>query len=147
MKYVQKYKLQLIKEKSVRYEDIDKVLNNPRDTAAIARPLLENEAEEVLIVIALDVKCKIIGVSEVSRGSLNAAIVHPREVYKRALMMNAAKIIIAHNHPSGDPKPSNDDVEITRTIRDAGEMLQMTLIDHIIIGDTEFKSLKEMGIF
>lgn len=78
-------------------------------------------------------------------GSLNATIVHPREIYKEALKESAASIIVAHNYPSGDPKPSQEDIEVTRRLARSGEIMGVELLDHLIIGDGRFQSLKEMG--
>jgi DNA repair protein RadC len=81
----------------------------------------------------------------ISIGSLNANIVHPREVFRAALIESAAHIIVAHNHPSGDPAPSGEDVEITKKLVDSGKMLGIDVIDHVIIGDGRHFSMKEAG--
>ena len=98
-------------------------------------------------LITLDTKNNITGIFTVSTGSLNASIVHPREVFKRAVLQNAASIIICHNHPSGDPTPSQEDINTTKRIYDAGKILGIELLDHIIIGDNDYISLKERGVF
>ena len=82
-----------------------------------------------------------------STGSLNSSIVHPREIFKRAVLQNAASIIICHNHPSGDPTPSQEDINTTKRIYDAGKILGIELLDHVIIGDNKYTSLKEKGVF
>ena len=93
----------------------------------------------------LDGKNRICCVDEVSVGSLNQSIVHPREVFKTALLSSAAAIIILHNHPSGDPSPSREDIEITRRLKDAGDIIGVRLLDHIVIGDT-YCSFVERGL-
>jgi DNA repair protein RadC len=103
-------------------------------------------AEESMVMITLDTKNNITGLFTVSQGSLNSSIVHPREIYKRAILQNAASIIIAHNHPSGDTTPSQEDIAVTKRISEAGKLLGIELLDHIIVGDIGFCSLKERGI-
>lgn len=78
-------------------------------------------------------------------GSLNASIVHPREVMKPAILSNAASILIGHNHPSGQPEPSQEDINVTRRLKDAGKLMGIDLLDHIVMGDDSFVSLKEKG--
>jgi len=94
----------------------------------------------------LDTKHKVIGINTVSIGNLNSCLVHPREVFKPAILSNTAAIILGHNHPSGDTKPSNEDIEITRRIAEAGKLLSISVLDHIIVGEG-FTSLKEAGNF
>lgn len=103
--------------------------------------------KEVLKVIFLNIKNCVIKILDISVGSLSASIVHPREVFTEGIKCSCAGIIIAHNHPSGDPTPSREDVETTRRLFNAGEMLGISLIDHIIIGDGVFISMKEKGLF
>ena len=124
---------------------------NPRDVKitsanAVANIYMEDLRhlkQECFKVIYLDTKNKIINDENISLGSLNASIVHPREVFKNAVKKSANSIIIMHNHPSGDPAPSREDIEITRRIRKSGELLGITLLDHIIIGDHRYISFKE----
>ncbi len=97
---------------------------------------LRQEAKEYFFAIHLDGKNRISCIDEVSVGSLNQSIVHPREVFKTALLSSAAAIILVHNHPTGDPAPSRDDIEITRRLKEAGEIIGVKLLDHIIIGDS-----------
>lgn len=140
--------LRVVKETSGRY-DVRKKIQNPNDIFNIAQNVLQaNEyAEENLWLITLDTKNNITGIFTVSTGSLNSSIVHPREIFKRAVLQNAASIIICHNHPSGDPAPSQEDINITKRIYDAGKILGIELLDHIIIGDNKYTSLKEKGVF
>jgi DNA repair protein RadC len=138
--------LKVIKEKSGRY-DVQRKITCPSDIFEIAVKVIEagEQAEENLWLITLDTKNNITGIFEVSRGSINASIVHPREIFKRAIMQNASTIILIHNHPSSDPTPSKEDISITSRIKDCGKMLGIELIDHLIIGDNNYISLKEKG--
>ena len=106
---------------------------------------LRHETKEYFFAIHLDGKNRICCVDEVSVGSLNQSIVHPREVFKTALLSSAAAIILLHNHPSGDTTPSKEDIEITRRIKEAGDLLCVKLLDHIIIGDS-FLSFVSQGL-
>jgi DNA repair protein RadC len=140
--------LRVIKENAGRY-DVNKKIQSPEDVYSVVQKVIKaNEyAEENLWMITLDVKNNITGIFTVSTGSLNSSIVHPREVFKRAMLQNAASIIICHNHPSGDPAPSKEDINITKRLHEAGEILGIKLLDHIIIGDNRYTSLKERGVF
>lgn len=140
MSRVMKYELTLVKEGTCQYEAI----GSPSAAYAIATSLgLEDKAEEEFWIVCLDTKNKPIGLHMVSRGGLNSSFVHPREVFKRALLNNACSIICIHNHPSGNPKPSQADINITRRLVDAGELIGINVIDHIIIGEGTHLSLKE----
>ena len=124
-KRITKYRLELVKENSKIYE-VDKI-SSPSDVRDYIEQVfnLSSQAEEVLVLLVLNTKNNVIGAFEVSRGSLNASIVHPREVFKRALLLTGASIIIAHNHPSGDPTPSKEDVEITKRLVEGGNILEL----------------------
>ncbi len=140
--------LKVVKETSGRY-DVQKKIQTPGDVFNIAQNVIRagEYPEENLWLITLDTKNNITGIFTVSTGSLNASIVHPREVFKRAVLQNAASIIICHNHPSGDPTPSREDINTTKRIYEAGKILGIELFDHIIIGDNRYASLKERGVF
>lgn len=140
------YKLSYTKEKSGKYE-VDRKISGPASVYKVCTEVIgmQDQAEETLIVMALNTKNAVIGIIEVSRGSLNSSIVHPREVFKGAMLLNAASIIIAHNHPSGDPAPSNEDLNITKRLYECGKILGVELLDHLIIGDDSYISLKEKG--
>ena len=140
--------LRVVKENSGRY-DARKKIQNPNDIFNIAQNVIHvnDYAEENLWLITLDTKNNITGIFTVSTGSLNASIVHPREIFKRAVLQNAASIIICHNHPSGDVTPSQEDINTTKRIYEAGKILGIELLDHIIIGDNKYTSLKEKGVF
>ena len=139
------FKLKLVKENSARY-DLQKSITSKDNLVNLCKVLeINNEAEEVLMLITVNTKNSITGVFEVSRGSLNASIVHPREIFKRAILNNAAGIFLIHNHPSGNSTPSREDIEITKRIKAAGELLGINLIDHIIAGNSYYSFL-ENGI-
>ena len=145
-KRITKYRLELVKESSKIYE-VESKISSPTDARDYIEEIfrLSNQAEEVMVMLVLDTKNNVTGAFEVSRGSLNASIVHPREVFKRALLLNGASIIIAHNHPSGDPTPSREDVDITKRLVEGGDILGINVLDHIIVGDNgRYRSLKEM---
>ncbi|MBT0664495.1 DNA repair protein RadC [Geobacter pelophilus] len=106
---------------------------------------LRQETKEYFLAIHLDGKNRICCVDEVSVGSLNQSIVHPREVFKTALLSSAAAIILVHNHPTGDPTPSREDIEITRRLRETGDVIGVRVLDHIIIGDS-YASFVSLGL-
>jgi DNA repair protein RadC len=102
--------------------------------------------KEYFLALLLDGKNRIIREVRVSEGSLNQSIVHPREVFSQAVRESAAAVILVHNHPTGDPSPSREDLEITRRLREAGELMGIKVLDHIIIGDGEFLSFAAQGM-
>lgn len=107
---------------------------------------LMQETKEMFLCLHLDGKNRIICVDLVSIGSLNQSIVHPREVYKTALLSNAAALILIHQHPTGDPSASSEDVAITRRLKEAGDIMGIKILDHIIVGDGEYLSFSERGL-
>jgi DNA repair protein RadC len=104
------------------------------------------QPEENLMVLCLNTKNRVIHSESVSKGSLNASIVHPREVFVSAIKVRAASVIVVHNHPSGNPEPSAEDISITSRLKECGKIIGIELLDHIIIGDGTFVSLKEKGV-
>ena len=102
---------------------------------------------EKIILIMMDSKSRLIKDMTISSGTVNASILAPREIFVNALKYEAVNIIILHNHPSGDPTPSNDDIYSTKRIKEAGNLIGIKLMDHIIIGDNRYVSLKERGLF
>lgn len=139
--------LKVVKETSHKY-DVSKKILCPADLHNVIEKVtdLSNAAEEKLYMISFNTKNMVTGIFLVSTGTLNGAAVHPREVYKRALMTNAAAIAIAHNHPSGSTEPSNEDINITGRLKECGEILGIELLDHIIVGDNKYLSFKEKGL-
>ena len=124
---------------------IDRVVSTPRECAAVLRALLEDEPAEVFAILCLTTKHRVIAYHEVSRGTLDTTLVHPPEVFKAALLANAAAIILAHNHPSGDPTPSGDDFALTRRLQHAGNLVGIEILDHVVVGDRRYVSFKEIG--
>jgi len=120
-------------------------VSQPEDAARTAIPMIEDITKEYFILLCLDTKNKVINKQVISIGSLNANTVHPREVFKAALLSSAAHIIVLHNHPSGDPIPSREDIEITKKLHEAGKMMGIDLCDHVIIGAGKNFSMKEAG--
>ena len=140
-------KVKLVREPAHRY-DVEKQISSPDSAVKVINAVLdlEDEAQEVLGVLFLDTKNKVTGITEVTRGSLNTSIVHPREVFKAAILHNAASIILFHNHPSGDSAPSNEDRAVTKRIKETGKILDIPLLDHIVIGNGEHYSFANRGI-
>ena len=122
-------------------------IKRPQDAADLLMEDMRYLKKEHMKVILLNVKCKVIGIEEVSVGNLNSSLAHPREIYIPAIKKSSANIILVHNHPSGDPSPSRDDIDITKRIYESGKILGIGLYDHIIIGDGVFVSLKEKNLF
>ena len=120
-------------------------INGPEDVYRLLNPMMREMKKEIFIVICLDTKNQIISKETISVGSLNANIVHPREVFKPALLASAAHIIVSHNHPSGDPTPSREDIDITKKLVETGKIMGIDLLDHVIIGDGRHFSMKEAG--
>ena len=137
------YSLKMVKEDSTLYETA--VIKSPAEVYQAAKQLLalHEKPEEHFCILCLNTKNKIVGVHTISIGSLNTSIVHPREVFKAAMLNNANGIICLHNHPSGDPEPSREDIEITKRLVEAGKLLGIEVIDHVIIGEQGYISMKE----
>jgi DNA repair protein RadC len=122
---------------------VGRSITSPRDSAAALVALLQDEPTEVFAIICLTTKYRVIAYHEVSRGTLDSTLVHPREVFKAALLANAAAIIVCHNHPSGDPTPTVDDIEVTRRLAATGQVVGIEVLDHIVVGDGRYYSFKE----
>ena len=137
----------LVKEKVEKYE-LPRAIMNPEDAYKAITEItsVEEEAQEVFGILILNTKNKIVAVHEVSRGTLNSSLVCPREVFKPAVLHNAAAIICFHNHPSGDPEPSKEDIKTTNRLVEAGKIMGIKIFDHIIVGDDGYVSLKERGV-
>lgn len=120
--------------------------HDPASIADYYMERLRHEDQEVLLCMMLDTKNHLLGEKEITRGTVNATMISPRELFLAALQFRAVHILLVHNHPSGIPEPSGDDITVTRQIRRAGEMLGITLLDHIIIGDHCYTSMLEQGI-
>lgn len=123
------------------------VIREPRDASVLVAEYLKETDREHFVILLLDMKNAVIGINTVSVGTLDSALVHPREVYKAAILANAAAIVLAHNHPSGDPTPSAEDMRTTERLHQAGKLLDIDVLDHIVVGEKgSFVSLKERGL-
>ena len=118
-------------------------IKDPQSIVKAIRATIKDKAKEHFKLILLNSRNKIIGISTISIGTLNANLVHPREVFKEAIIHNASSVVLAHNHPSDDPEPSEADLEITKRIIEAGKIMGIDVLDHIIITKTGFMSFKE----
>lgn len=121
------------------------IIRTPHDVASYMMEEMRHLTQEHFVVLFLNTKNHVLGHETIFVGSLNASIVHPREVFQAAIRRNCASIICLHNHPSGDPQPSREDVDVTRRLVEAGKILGIDVLDHVIIGDGRFASLKEKG--
>lgn len=122
------------------------IIRAPKDVADLFMARLRYEPREHFLLVLLSTKNHVLATPTISIGSLNASIVHPREVFHEAINHSAAAVILVHNHPSGDPTPSSEDIALTRKLVDVGEILEIHVLDHLIIGDNKYVSLKEQGI-
>lgn len=118
----------------------------PDDLVVLLRSEMETYDREHVMLVCLNVKNQPINVSTVAIGGLSGAGLRVADIYKTALLSNASRIMLAHNHPSGDPTPSRDDIEITKRIREAGDLLGVQLLDHIVVGDGVYCSMNERGL-
>lgn len=119
-------------------------IKGPEDAyKAIAKRFAQGGAREIFLAILLTTRNTVIGIETISVGSLNASIVHPREVFQPAVAQSAASLILAHNHPSGNPDPSRDDLRLTRRLVEVGELLGIPVLDHLIVAEGTYRSLKQ----
>lgn len=144
---LQRHRVALVRDSAPAFPaEMPTQMLDPKDAAAILGWLLADEPQEVSIVLVLNRKHRIRGYQEVGRGGIAHSPMEAREIMQAALLGNAAAIIIAHNHPSGDPEPSQDDIAVTARIRRAGEIIGIDVLDHIIIGERgRFVSLAGRG--
>ena len=138
---VPEYKVMLVRDNK-KIETKTMFIQSPDDVNTIIQSYLNGVDREHFIVLLLNQKNGIIGINTVSVGNLSSSIVHPREVFKPAIVAGAASIIVAHNHPSGDPTPSSNDIYVTTRLKEAGDILGIAVLDHVIIGDGCYVSLK-----
>jgi len=123
------------------------LVKTPDEAVSSVRGRLKGKKKEHFLVLLLDTRGQVTKISEVSVGTLDSSLVHPREVFKEAISASAASVIFVHNHPSGDLEPSEDDIKLTERLVRAGEIVGINVLDHIIIGDKEHLSLKGKGLF
>ncbi|HBA53939.1 RadC family protein [Syntrophorhabdus aromaticivorans] len=126
-------------------EDLD--IRDPADVVKMVRAGLRDKAKEHFKLVLLNTRNRVIGISTISIGTLNASLVHPREVFKEAVVRSAASVILVHNHPSNDLEPSEEDIRITRRMVEAGKIMGIEVLDHIIITRYQFVSLKAQGLW
>ncbi len=129
-------------------EGVNYMIKGPKDGAEIASRFIGRDDREVFFVMCLNTKNHVVAVHRCHIGSLNASIVHPREVFKSAILNNAASVIVAHQHPSGDITPSMEDINVTKRLAEAGKLLGIEVLDHLVVNNEgKFTSLKEKGHF
>ncbi|WP_308415522.1 JAB domain-containing protein [Sporanaerobium hydrogeniformans] len=135
--------VKMVKEGSVLYSA--RRIQSTSDADELVRQFLDELDREAMIVVALNTKSEPTCLQVISIGSLSASIVHPREVFKVAILSNAYSILLAHNHPSGDTTPSQEDIKLTKRIKNASDIMGISLLDHLIIGSDGYYSFKENG--
>lgn len=137
----------LEKDISVNYPEMDRVMNRPEQIVRFAREFLRmhEDTEEYMYMLCLNTKLVMTGVFEISHGNVNSSIVGPREVFQKALLANAVSIVMLHNHPSGNPTPSREDIMVTNRLVECGKLLGVDVLDHLIIAGGTYCSLRERG--
>jgi len=123
------------------------VVKSPDEVVGLVGGRLKGKKKEYFLALLLDTRSQLIKISEISVGSLDTSIVHPREVFKEAISASAASVIFVHNHPSGDTEASEDDIKLTKRLVEAGEIMGIDVLDHVIICDKDYLSLKREGLF
>ncbi len=133
--------IKMVKDKSILYGQ--RKISSPEVASELFKEFFLDMDREMFIVLSLDTKNQPVSINICSIGSLNASIVHPREVFKTAILSNAASIIVAHNHPSGNSTPSKEDINITERLKECGMIIGIPVVDHIVVGYEQFYSFKE----
>jgi DNA repair protein RadC len=136
------YHIKLIRENRPIYH---KAITEPTDAVAFFKEQIADSVQEHFVAMFLNARNIPVGWREISKGSVSASLVHPREVFLPAIQLVASSLILAHNHPSGDASPSKDDIELTRRLKQAGELLGIEVLDHLVITTDSHISLKEQG--
>ncbi|MEO0743694.1 MAG: JAB domain-containing protein, partial [Bacteroidota bacterium] len=139
------YSSRLVQEAIVDFDDLAET-TSPASLFAFLQPYFEARDREELVVVLLNTATRVIGLVPISVGGLNSSIVEPRFVFKPAILANAAAIVVAHNHPSGNPEPSAQDVAVTRTLVEAGNVLGIPVHDHLVVTERHYTSLSERGL-
>ena len=145
MKYIPRYEIRLVRDGRIATMETP-IIRTPADALPILEAELRELACERFIALALTTKNSVAAVLPISSGSLNASIVDPRGLFQRAILANCASLILAHNHPSGDPSPSPEDIALTRRLVEAGQLLDIPILDHIVLGYHGYVSFKERGL-
>jgi len=145
MRTVTRYRIALVREEDTEVPS-RLTLSTPRAVYRFLKTLFADADREQFVVLCLSTRNDLVGYNVVSVGSVNASIVHPREVFKAAILLNASALVVAHNHPSGDPTPSAEDREVTRVLSEAGRLLDIPLHDHVILGEDCYYSFRDQGM-
>jgi DNA repair protein RadC len=138
------YRVTLVRDSSLPTPS--RSVQSPADACAMLRAFIGDADREHFVALLLDTRNRVAGLHTVSVGNLSASLVHPREVFKAAILGSAAALIVGHNHPSGDADPSQEDLAMTARLKQAGELLGIPVLDHLVLGDPGFASLKERGL-
>lgn len=146
-KLTEKQRVVLEKEVSVYCPEVERKMNSPEQIVKLARTYLKMHElpEEYMYMVCMNTKLDMTGVFEISHGNVNSSVVGTREVFQKALLANAVSIVLIHNHPSGECTPSREDIKVTQRLVEAGNILGIQVLDHIVIGRPGFTSLKEKG--
>lgn len=136
--------LQLVRDRTVKYGTSQMMY--PHSIYNLFTQIYGEPDRELFVIVCLDTRHKPTAISTISQGTLNSSLVHPREVFKTAMLANAAAIALIHNHPSGDSSPSPEDIAVTKRLAKAGELLDIKVLDHIVIGDNQWTSLLQRGL-
>jgi DNA repair protein RadC len=139
------YEIQRIRQVVMEETSDKNIVRTPEDGAEIARKFIGDDDREIFFVMCLNTKNKVVAVHRAHVGSLNASLVRPADVFKAAILNNSASIIVCHQHPSGQPTPSHQDIEVTQRLVETGKLIDIAVLDHLIIGGSNFISLKEAG--
>lgn len=140
------YSVTLVRE-SAKVYDLDRTIRSPRDAYDVIQDVLElsTKTKENLVMMSLNTKNQVIGLHTIHVGTVNASLVHPRDVLQQAILNNATSFMMFHNHPSGDVRPSNEDIEVTNRMVEAGKIIGIEMLDHIIVGERTYLSMSEKG--
>lgn len=139
------YSTRLVRETEFTYPDRFQV-TEPSEVATILRDYFRDKDREEFLIVLLDTANTVTGLSQISVGGLSSSVVEPRQIFKTAILANAAAIILAHQHPSGNPEPSREDIQITSQITEAGEIMGIPVHDHLIITEADYVSLADRGV-
>lgn len=143
MRFMQKVRIKMVKEEELDYGV--NVIKSPKDVYEMMKLYMDSPTREMMVVICLDIKNQVNCINTVSIGGISSSIAHPREIFMPAILSNSVAIILSHNHPSGIPTPSQDDISLTKKMMEAGKILSIDVLDHVIIGDETYCSLREEG--
>lgn len=138
-----RYRVMLVKESGVTAGDVR--ISDSQKAYRLLQPLFDGLDREHFMVVGLDAKHAVIGINTVSIGSVTMSIVHPREVFKPLILMNTSAVLLAHNHPSGDPTPSQEDRALTRRLKEGGDLLGIAVLDHLVLGESRYYSFADHG--